>query len=298
MKLYQFIRSLMPRIERQHLLEDIEITKNELTTGVIPAFQSAQLYFKAGGIRSDAVKALESVFYRNYNARGSKRKENFIAEIAECLPAVRENLEYIDSQIEEIFSRDIIKDGLSIRKASLLRAVDHISYISRYAIDLINLIYVHEAQHRNVDITESYGGNDKIRELTQKNLFIFAKMLVIYGQKAKDFQEQFFKLPEAVLNEQTFQQVAALYKDNGDPIPQDAVSEFEGNPIYHIRLNIAEWQAERYRGFKDKKKMLELRLMHLKMLQQDKSDPNLEKEIEYIQNRVEGIDFKLRKMED
>ena len=298
MKLFDFIRTLSPRIDRQTVVEDIEVTQKEMTTGVIPAYQSAQIFFKASGFQSDEVKSLQTIFYRNYTKRDSKKQENFLAEIAVKLPYVRENLEYIDNQIDDLFSRDIIKEGLTLRKAAMIRAVDHISFMSRYAIDLINLIYVLEAKHRQTDVEVEYQTNAKAQELTQKNLFVFAKMLEVYGMKPDDFKKQFFGLPEAVVNEQTFQHVSALYRDSGDPIPQDAVSGFEGNPIYHIRLNIAEWQADRYKSFKDKKKMLELRLMHLKMLEQDKKDPSLEKEISYIQQRVESIDYKLKKMED
>jgi hypothetical protein len=70
------------------------------------------------------------------------------------------------------------------------------------------------------------------------------------------------------------------------------------NPIYHIGLMVAEWQANRYKLSKETKKVLELRLLNLQMIQQKNPDAKLEKEIEYIQSRIQGLDFKIKKMEE
>ena len=297
MEIMKFISRLNPRIERNQVLEDIEVTTNEFKTGVIPSYQSAQLFLKAAGFRSKEVKDLQTVFYRNFDVKGSRKQENMVAEVNAVIPQVQENLNYINDQIEEIFARDIIKSGLTLRKAALLRAVAHIGFVARFAIDLLNLVYVYEAQESHVDISDAFKGNDKLNENVHKNLFIFAKLLSIYGQSSEKFREKFFDLPDAVINDETIKHISSVY-EGVDPIPQAVISGFEGNPIYHLRMVIAEWQAERYKSFKDKKKMLELRLLHLKLLQQEKSDPSVEREIEYIQNRVEGIEYKLKKMED
>jgi hypothetical protein len=47
----------------------------------------------------------------------------------------------------------------------------------------------------------------------------------------------------------------------------------------------------------NKKRLLELRLLNLKSLQDDSPDPSIEKEIVYLQNRIEGIEYKMHQME-
>jgi hypothetical protein len=48
---------------------------------------------------------------------------------------------------------------------------------------------------------------------------------------------------------------------------------------------------------KDKRQMLELRLMQLKMVQEDLQDPGLGKQIIYLQDRIDKLDRKLEEME-
>lgn len=299
MKIMAFVKSLLPRLDKDDVLEDITVTKTELKTGVLPSLASAKTCFKAMGIKSDQALALQKTFYTNFTVRGLKRQENLISEMAEAFPKVLANLEYIETQVEDLFNRDILREGLSARKAILLRSAEQISFLTRFSIDVLNLIYVYEARAKNTELIEGFEGSDRVREMVEKNIFIFALLLKTYSQSDEDFKKVIFELPDTVINSQTEATVISVYKEHElDPMSSAMVQGFEGNPIYHLRLIFAEWQANRYKNFSDKKRMLELRLLHLKMLNEDKSSPGLEKEIEYIQGRVEDLDYKLKKMEE
>lgn len=297
MKIVNFIKSLLPHLDKEDVMEDIDNTKAELITGVIPTYQSASIYFKASGIKSDSNLDIQKVFYRNYEIKARGKKSSMVEDISVALANVKINLDYLADQTENLFSRDIIKDGLTIRKAILLRGVEHMCFISRYAVDLLNLIYINEAKSVNSELTEGFSASDRTAKITEKNLFIFARLLYWYSQDLEKFKATLARGKEAILNDETTQSVVALYNEEEvDPIASGLVNEFEGNPIYHIRLVIAEWQADRYKSFKDKKKMLELRLLHLKSMESG-TDPKLEKEIEYIQDRITSIEYKMSKME-
>jgi hypothetical protein len=62
-------------------------------------------------------------------------------------------------------------------------------------------------------------------------------------------------------------------------------------------MAIANYQIERYNSNKEKKKVLELRLLHLRLLNDGKNDPKIEKEINYIQRRVDSLDRKIKDSE-
>lgn len=297
MKIINFIKSLLPHIDKEDVMEDVDNTKSELVSGVIPSYQSAVIYFKATAIKSDNNQDIQKVFYRNYEIKARGKKSSVVEDVSTALANVKINLDYLSDQVENLFSRDIIKDGLTIRKAILLRGVEHMTFITRYSLDLLNLIYINEAKSVNAELTEGFSTSDRTVKLTEKNLFIFARLLYWYSQDLEKFKITLSRGKEAILNDETTQNVIALYNEEEvDPIASGLVSEFEGNPIYHIRLIIAEWQSDRYKSFKDKKKMLELRLLHLKSMETG-SDPKLEKEIEYIQDRITSIEYKMSKME-
>jgi hypothetical protein len=299
MKIFDFIKSLLPRIDKDSILEDISVTKAELTTGVIPIFQDARLQFKAKGLKSKEALELQKVFQRNYSVKGHDRQENIVGDIAEAFPRVSANLDYIEEQIEDLFSKDILRDGLSARKAVLVRAAEQISFLTRFSVDILNLLMVHEANNAAVELSEGFNGTKRVRDLVEKNIYIFGSLLKVYAQTDKDFKAMIDAMPDTIINDQTTETISGIYKEHElDPMSASMVQGFEGNPIYHIRLVVAEWQANRYKKFADKKKMLELRLLHLKMLNEDKSSEALQREIEYIQGRVDDLEYKMRKMEE
>jgi hypothetical protein len=83
-----------------------------------------------------------------------------------------------------------------------------------------------------------------------------------------------------------------------DPIGSHMVQGFEMNPIYHFRLMVAEWQANRYKSYKEKKKLLEVKLLNLKIAKDGKRDPKLDREVIYYESVVEDLEYRMSKMEE
>jgi hypothetical protein len=69
------------------------------------------------------------------------------------------------------------------------------------------------------------------------------------------------------------------------------------NPIYHVRLAIAEWQAAKYHEAVEEQKSLELRLMHLKKQRSGQQDAALEKMIDVQEKRMLVITNEIIEME-
>lgn len=296
MKLLSYVKSLFPRLQRDDVLEDIRITREELTSSVIPAYQAAAAFFKTSKFKSAAAKSMQNTFNRNFILKGAKRQDSLVSDIAFNFTNVLENLNHVEKQIDSLFSRDIIKDGLTARKALLLRAADHINFIARYSVDLLNLIYIVEAEARATELESEFGMSNKLRENVEKNIFIFARIYSTYAVDPKEFVDLLGAMPEVVVNHQTEEAVINMYKEHQvDPLSIQLADGFQGNPIYHIGLILSEYQANRIKAQQDKKKQLELQLLHLRMLDQDEPSPDLEKQIQYLQKRIEDLEDKLRK---
>src|SRR5205085_1966090 len=62
------------------------------------------------------------------------------------------------------------------------------------------------------------------------------------------------------------------------------------NPIYHFRMRVAEWQVDRLNNAKEEKKLLELRKLKMERAKAGKKDAGLDKQIDYIQGRIENLD--------
>ena len=62
-------------------------------------------------------------------------------------------------------------------------------------------------------------------------------------------------------------------------------------------MAVAEWQAERYNQAVDELELVRLRRMRLEKQVTGQSDAALEKEIDYMERRIQGLEAKIAKME-
>ena len=296
MEILNFIKALLPRLDRNDILEDIRITKAELDNGVIPNYGEAARYFNDNKIKSVVIKDMSTSYYK---LATTKHKENtFVQNINVSFGNIKDNLTFIETELENVLEKDIIADGLTAKKTVLVRAAEHISFITRYSMDLLNYIYNNESIAYGTEIASGFAISEKISRDLEKNFNTYVRLLNIYAVANKDFVGKYKNIPEVVINATNFSVVTSTFKERDIDPYNGLVQHFEANPIYHFRLMIAGWQDARYTAFKDKKRMLELNLMNLRMQQDKTPDPKVEKEIIYLQDRIETIAFKMHKMED
>lgn len=299
MKIIQFVKGLLPHFEKSRVLEDLRVSIGELDSIVIDNYNQASEHFRTNRLKSDDSKDLSDAFYQNFDLQKGSKQASFVGDINKRMAFVKKNAEYVLESVEELFERDIIAEGLTVRKALLIRAAESMSFISKFSIDLLNVVYVNEATEVNATLEESLRLAPATIKLVNHNVTKFAKLLSDYGIPNDSFKKLIQELPEVVINSKTANTVMGLYNEKDiDPFANSYVVGFNGNPIYHIRLLVAEWQSSRYKASKDKKKMLELRLLHLQLIQDKKNDPKLEQEINYIQSRIDKTERYLREVEE
>lgn len=302
MKLISWLGSMLKSVNKDSVQEDLRITKTELNEIAKPIYAQAALFFRSNKFKSDEAKNMEDVFYQKFNRGSMPKQTNFIVDIERRLENLTANATYVEDQIESTFENIVFKDGMTARKAILLRAAEHLSFLSRFCLDLLNYVYMVESKAAGLNPEESeYSSDLSPMEIThiQKNISTFAMLMGDYGQENKTFVKIIGEIPDVHVNEKTSAAVAATFKESTlDPFKTPQVHGFIGNPIYHLRLIITQWQASRYEANKNKKKMLELRLLHLELLKEGKNDPKLEQEIEYNRKRVVKIDRYLREVEE
>jgi hypothetical protein len=173
---------------------------------------------------------------------------------------------------------------------------EQISYISRMSIDFLNLLYTFEQIEAGVEYSEVTVYQKKH---VLPNIAMFAKLCEVYSFNNADFKKKIESVPEMIVNKDSFDAASSLYKREAmDPIGSHMVTGFEMNPIYHFRLMVAEWQADRYKSYKEKKKLLEVKLLNLKIAKDGKRDSKLDREVIYYESVVEDLEYKMSKMEE
>lgn len=298
MSIFNFVKKLLPRIERTTVAEDLRTTEKECINIIMPSWNAAETYFKLNKLASAETEDLASLFYRNFDLRRAMKSPNFVTEISRRVSVLHENISLLQSAIDNYLEKDIIADGLTVKTAFVLRAASNMSLITRYMMALLNYIYTVEAKHYDVSLEPGLEICKAEMKYVEQNFVRFVKLFSEYTLPSKEFEKLIGEIPEVFVNGKTEGAVSGLLGKSIDPFEKYGVSGFVGNPIYRVRLLIAKWQNDRYESAKAKKQQLELRLLYLQMQKEENTDPTIVNEIKRLQDRIEGYDKYLREVEE
>lgn len=296
MNILNYVQALLPRIDKSSIMEDIRITKGEFDQIVLPTYEEAAKFSKVFVFKSADSEATFKEFNKNYRSQLRSKESNTISEIGSALKVCRANLGVLEEAIEKLLEETSVTEVITARKAIMLRAAEQFSFISRFATDFLNLVYTYEHIERGINTIEVSVYASKF---VIPNIANFARLLETYSRDTDMFTQQLDAVPEVIINKKGYEAITSLHKrDTIEPFNNAALVNFQMNPIYHFRLMIAEWQTNRYKSYKDKKKALELKLLNLKLLNDGKKDIKVEKEITYIEERVASLEYSIAKMQE
>lgn len=292
MNLLAYASSLLKHLNKDNVLTDVRSTQDTMKNFVQPTFRTASEFFRDNKLNSKKAQDLQNQFYQKFDRKGVPKSNNFISEIDKRVPDLIANIDWLEGQIEKIFERDILSDGLTARKSALIRSVEQLSFLAHFLPDVLNYIYIEESLHVGAEAGASV---EKLSPAEEKKIHVgFPTMIDIlsdFSVETKTLSATIVDIPDVNIGGTNAEMVSGLYPDHKlDPFRTGPVSGFSWSPIYHFRMVIAEWQNSQYKANVDKKKMLELRLLQLELLQEKKYDPKIEKEIEYTSNRVAKIE--------
>jgi len=294
----KYLKTLLPHIEKDQILEDLRITETELQNIVLPAYADAAGFFSKDKFKSKENLSIDSQIRSILKSTSMGRLPTFINEFSARLVMIEANIGILIKIVDQEIGRDVVTDGVSSKKVVLMRITEKMSYISRYSLDLLNLVYMNEASELGVDVGEIKMSPAEIAK-AKGAIGNLARLLQSYGIDAKQFEKELLNAPDLILSKGDNQDLESMYSDTElDPMSSPLLQGFTGNPIYHIRMVVAEWQSKRYKVSQDKKKVLELRLLHLNLLKDKQgTNPRLEQEIAYNQSRVAKLDRYLVEVE-
>lgn len=295
MDIVKFAKGFLPRIGKDDVMEDIRVTIQALEDEVIPSYNQAAVFFNTHKLKSAENLMISSDFRAKADYRGPKQS-TIIGEINAMLPAVLENLKYMDKQLSTLLERDLLSDAMTARKAIMLRAVESIDFATGYALDLLNVFYHNESME--VQKSSAIEMDRVTRDRVKKNAGYFGYVLSDYARPNDKIKTIIAKVPDVMLNAGDEGAVSAFNLERYDDFQSSAISFFNRSPIFVIRMAIAEWQNNRYHAAVEKKKVLELRLMHLTGQREGQNNPALEKQIEVQQRRVEKLSRYIQDVED
>jgi hypothetical protein len=295
MSIANYVASLLPSFDRSRIEEDIRLLTEELGNNTIVPYQNAADLFSRNGFQSKEVEAFNQTFGRqvrvDHELLGVFPKTIYLG-LLRCLESVK----MLEGKVDTVIGRDLAATGLSYKRANLLRFIEVANFTAKYARKLLLWTYANEK------IARGHPVGDPLAPVEMDYLFrnrqAFFSGLSVVSKKTKTVEALIANIPNLIV---VPEEAAAVEQTVGtarlDPL-QTGIIPIVLNPIYHIRMAIAEYQVERYKAGQEERRALEYRLLALKDLLEGKEDAKLEQQIEYTENRLKKLNHKLAKMEE
>ena len=296
MKLTQYISSLLPGFERSELLSDVRLLSKELVEITIPPFEAAAPIYSKWKFQSKFAQDFAKEFDRNTK---TEFRGNYVEVLTGTLVRAQENLDVIERLIEKNFAQDIMRDGLTYMKANILQYLESITFLAKYSRKVLLLTHSSETNMR--EKRDDRAGKEMTpaeRDWLQVNRASFFAVVNIVSGKPKDVETTLAGVPDIIINPDNAQNVLATVGARKLDPYHFGLIPIKMNPIYHIRMAIAEWQVARYNAAIEEKRALEYRLLALKASSDGKKDAKLEEAIEYSEARLAKLNYKLATMEE
>jgi hypothetical protein len=302
MKIIDFFKSLLPNFAKQTVLEDIRTTKLILTTVTMPAYQDGMRAFGGRKFSNESLQKDWEIYRRNVKGAAGA---NTIVAIDKSFKEMLSTLDLVETLVEKDYNEDIEGSGVTYYKAAVLQMIESVSFAVDFANKYLNYVYVVEAgELDNSDESQTLIDTINAAIVPAEVRFIrdrfvdFCTVMDTLSKPTAKIKENFEEIPDITITPSGDRAIqSTMGTARLDPFRHGFVP-LAMNPIYHIRMQAADWQHYRYERAKADKEMLQLRKLKLERDMANKPDAAIERQIEYTQKRIEDLSTQIRKVEE
>jgi hypothetical protein len=220
--------------------------------------------------------------------------------ISKNLKFALKNLDTVEKLVQANMTNQLSSAGVTYKQAALLQYVNACFLVSKYARKWLNMIFVYEsAEAQGKDATPVEESITKAERAWLDRTF--GDFLVAYKAVIGDHQKVLSKLnevPELTVAESDEKSVATTVGSAKlDPF-HTAIIATKANPIYFVRMVIAEWQVARFHEAKEEISQIELRLQLFKDIQQNRTNAKLEQRIRQSESRLQDLQAQVAEFQE
>lgn len=294
MKLQKFVSLMLPTFEKGRLTEELGVVRNEIKEITLPPLREAHEFYRVGKLKSKQALNYDKNFLKI--APIQKASGNYVSVSYLVLATVDEKLEVLGKLIDRAFAKDVGSSSISFLRANILQYLEVASFASRYARRLLLWTLSEEQDSDNSPFRLPKAMSKAEERWIWDNRDNYAKCLAILSIDTRKMETSFQTIPDMVVAPDDIPAVEATVGTvKTDPFHFGFIP-VRLNPIYYIRMSIAEWQVSRYKAAVEEKRALEYRLLALK--DNNGGDAKLEQEITYTEGRLQKLNKKIVEMEE
>lgn len=270
--------------KKEQLLKIFRNITSEMEENLLPSLTEIVKIEKERKIeKSSIIEATEAIF----KLKKIKGKSIF-KPLEEVFLSISKNKAAVEDLISKHASSVLTSRILTIKDAAILKLVDDVSSMVLFGMDLVICALA--------DANNTSFPKIKFRKL-KEGLPAFAEMVANYtNNDIGETVEEISKLDGSTIDKDSNPTMTNLkLKSNGINI--NFGNNFINNPFYHIRMWLVDRDMEKLEALKDKRRLVELRLMELKM-ERNSGDDSLQGQIEYYEEKLASLDYKIEKLQE
>lgn len=289
MSLSSFLSSLSPSFEKGQIVESIQKTQDDITRFTLPALAAAEELWQGQKLRNSISQDIED------QVQGVLKNKPLFTLLVANTENSQKLLRALGEHVNKIFNSHESTRALTYAKATCLRLVQAAELASLYNRRLLNYVYWLEAEAMGVE--DAVGPKPTELEWMRDNLPAYLTSLRALICEPDDLATVFRTLPDVPVSTQGESALtAAMGFAKMDPLGVNGVS-VRWNPFYIVGMLVSEYQAAKHKSTEEEAQLLEYRLLQLKNQREKTPDAKLDKEINYLQERVTSTHAKLGRME-
>lgn len=292
MKLTALFTSLLPSTSKETVLGDINLIRESINIHTLPVYKTAADLTRKAPLKGDIAETLEKKAKRELDLY----KDNALQTIHTALNRAVVNLSVVEDLVrKDVEQESLMRDAMTYTQASILQYIQVARFCASYARRLL-LVMTEEA---STVLVEDYSKSLK-RDIEYVNRYMdgFLRGINAIGGKKQDTVEAFEKIPDILLDPETVETTKqTVGVSRIDPFKFGFIP-YRWNPIYHLRMAVANFQVQNAKLAQEELESLELRLLHLKQRRDGKENASIEQQINHTQGRIDKLRYKLHRDEE
>ena len=282
----RLVSSLDTPKDKDDILEEIESTSRVLDSETLPSLNNLIEFLETGDIKiSDntmLTKLAKEINFRNDSAL------RMMLSLRVFLEEIRDNLPEFRKLAKDDLPQYLTNDGLGVKTGAIFTLSTEFTSTTLFILDLILAITYEES-------TDNLSKSKRQEVLGYINAF--AGVHNALKGKVKDKIKGIHKLSNTKVTADNHNFVGKI-SSKVDVRFELPVNNFVGNPFYHVGKWITDLMDSRHEANKDKVKLIELKIHELRMKQNGEKDDNLSKQIDYYENKLSKLEYKIRTYEE
>ena len=284
--LVETVRGWLSTTRKDTVLTSLDVMFSTIQDDVMPAFQ---MVLDSKNLEEVKKCNFYTVIYKNCGIVASDNYQALV-KMSDSFQLILNNKVSIRQLVTHHMQDTLTNKAMSAKTAAILTFLQDIQSMSTYMLDLLYYIV---ADEKHSDLPRVHFKRLKDGGPTFINLYR------VYGFNITTTIDNLSRVSDEIIKTESEIDTKLnniMLSKTGKVVELPQVN-FVGNPIYHFRMWLVDRDTKKYEAIKVKKQLIELKLMELKLKQEDDHDPALSKQIKYYEEKLASLEYSIEKFE-